>query len=172
MPDVQPPNRLPQLESPSLRSPLNSKHHTSRFDCPNKEPPRNRHHNDSGRDEAKVTNFAKKYGIKKAYSRNGCYDAVVNDPDIDAVYIPLLHVYHYEWSLKALNTGKHVLVEKPRVNTPEEAAQLHDVAQEKGLGILEAMHIRFHPAIQRATQIVDSGELGAVMHVAFCSNGS
>ncbi|KAF9047840.1 hypothetical protein BJ165DRAFT_1468439 [Panaeolus papilionaceus] len=129
----------------------------------------------AGRDEAKVSKFAKKHGIGKVYSGSGSYDELVNDPDIDAVYIPLPHMFHYEWSLKALNAGKHVLVEKPMVNTPEEAARLHDVAREKGLVIMEAMHTRFHPAIQRVKEIIDSGELGAVTHVeaaGLCPKGA
>ncbi|PPR05623.1 hypothetical protein CVT24_002809, partial [Panaeolus cyanescens] len=129
----------------------------------------------AGRDEVKVSKFATKHGIGRVYAGSGSYDKLVNDPDIDVVYIPLPHMFHYEWSLKALNAGKHVLVEKPMVNTPAEAAHLHDVAKEKGLVIMEAMHTRFHPAIQRAKEIVDSGELGAVVHVeatGLCPKGA
>jgi len=68
--------------------------------------------------------------------------------------------------MKALAAGKHVLLEKPSANTAEETRQMFDLAEKKGLVLLEAFHYRFHPAIQRVKAIIDSGELGAIKHIS------
>ncbi|KAF8153222.1 NAD(P)-binding protein [Crassisporium funariophilum] len=129
----------------------------------------------AGRSPPKVEAFAEKHGIRMVYSGPDCYQALIHDPDVDAVYIPWLsdltpfkklpNHLHYEWTMKALNAGKHVLVEKPIANTADEARKMHELAEEKGLTLMEGMHLRFHPAVQRTKQIVESGELGAVKHV-------
>ncbi|KAJ3511035.1 hypothetical protein NLJ89_g4333 [Agrocybe chaxingu] len=119
-----------------------------------------------GRAKEKVEAFAKKHGIRKVHSGPEGYQNLVDDPDIDAVYIPLPNTLHYEWTIKALLAGKHVLVEKPIANTPEEALRMHELAEGKGLVLLEAMHIRFHPAIQRVKSILTSGEHGAIKKIS------
>jgi predicted dehydrogenase len=73
---------------------------------------------------------------------------------------------HYEWTIKALMAGKHVLLEKPSANTAEETRKMFALAAEKKLVLLEAFHYRFHPAIRRVKAIVDSGEIGAVNSIA------
>ncbi|KAG6856221.1 hypothetical protein H0H87_006372 [Tephrocybe sp. NHM501043] len=73
---------------------------------------------------------------------------------------------HYEWTMKALIAGKHVLLEKPSANTAEETRQMFDLAEKKGLVLLEAFHYRFHPAVQRVKAIIDSKELGAVKNIS------
>jgi predicted dehydrogenase len=72
---------------------------------------------------------------------------------------------HFEWTIKALLAGKHVLLEKPAANTAAETRQMFALAKERGLVLLEAFHYRFHPAIQRVKAILESGELGAVQSV-------
>ncbi|KAF8153221.1 NAD(P)-binding protein [Crassisporium funariophilum] len=119
----------------------------------------------AGRSPPKVEAFAKKHGIGKVHSGSECYQALIDDPNVDAVYIPLPNSMHYEWSMKALKAGKHVLVEKPIANTADEARKMHELAEQKGLTLVEGMHTRYHPAVQRVKQIVESGELGAVKHV-------
>lgn len=89
---------------------------------------------------------------------------------------------HFEWTMKALAAGKHVLNEKPSADTADEARQMFELAEKKGLVLLDAYHYRqvlcliyvgcqltrygrFHPAIQRFKEIIDSGEIGRLKHI-------
>lgn len=119
----------------------------------------------AARDIRKAEKFAKKYGIKKWYGGQDGYQELLNDPAINAVYNPLPNGLHYEWTMKALAAGKHVLLEKPSGDTAEESRLMFELADRKGLVLLEAFHYRFHPAIQRVKEIVDSGELGSIKEV-------
>ena len=98
----------------------------------------------------------------KAY---GSYDALLADPSIDAVYIPLPNGLHAEWTLKALEAGKHVLLEKPFTSNADEARTIAAAAERSGKVLLEAFHWRFHPAAHRVKQLVESGEYGNVESV-------
>jgi predicted dehydrogenase len=93
------------------------------------------------------------------------------DPDIDAVYNPLPNGLHCEWTLRALEAGKHVLCEKPMASNQEEAQRMADAAQRHGLVLAEAFHWRYHPLAQRLLSILESGELGELRHVeaAMCA---
>ncbi|EGN98488.1 hypothetical protein SERLA73DRAFT_183526 [Serpula lacrymans var. lacrymans S7.3] len=117
----------------------------------------------AARDPKRAEAFAEKYGIEKWY---GNYQALLDDPEIDAVYNPLPNGLHYEWTMKALAAGKHVLLEKPSGDTAEETRRMFDLAENKGLILLEAFHYRFHPAIQRVKDIINSGELGKIKHIS------
>ena len=68
---------------------------------------------------------------------------LLDDPDIDAIYNPLPNSLHFEWTMKALLAGKHVLLEKPAANTCEETKKMFKLAEEKGLVLLEAFHYRY-----------------------------
>ena len=68
---------------------------------------------------------------------------LLDDPNIDAVYNPLPNSLHFEWTMKALLAGKHVLLEKPAANTCEETKKMFKLAEEKGLVLLEAFHYRY-----------------------------
>ncbi|KAF9558734.1 NAD(P)-binding protein [Agrocybe pediades] len=120
----------------------------------------------ASRDEAKVKKFAKKHDIPKTYHGKNAYQDLLDDPRLDAVYIPLPNSMHYEWTIKALNAGKHVLVEKPIASTPEEAREMYELADSLNLVLLEGIHTRFHPALQRVKAIIDSGELGKLKHMS------
>ncbi len=72
----------------------------------------------AARDRARAETFAKKHGIAKVYDD---YDALLGDPDLDAIYNPLPNSLHAEWTLRALDAGKHVLCEKPFTSNAEEA---------------------------------------------------
>ncbi|KAF9558733.1 NAD(P)-binding protein [Agrocybe pediades] len=120
----------------------------------------------ASRDEEKAKKFAKKHGIYQAFYGKNAYRDLIEDPRIDAVYIPLPNSMHYEWTIKALKAGKHVLVEKPIASTPEEAREMHELADSLNLVLLEGIHTRFHPALQRVKAIVDSGELGKIKHMS------
>ncbi|KDQ61328.1 hypothetical protein JAAARDRAFT_30745 [Jaapia argillacea MUCL 33604] len=120
----------------------------------------------AARDQAKAEAFAKKHSIPKVYSGSNGYQALVEDPEVDVVYNPLPNGLHYEWTMKALAAGKHVLLEKPSADTADETRRMFEYAEQKGLVLLEAFHYRFHPAIQRVKAIVESGELGAVKSIS------
>ncbi|KAJ7272286.1 NAD(P)-binding protein [Mycena rebaudengoi] len=116
----------------------------------------------AARSKDRATVFAKKHGIPKVFGGASGYQELLDDPEIDAVYNPLPNGLHYEWTMKALAAGKHVLLEKPAANTAEETRKMFDLAESKGLVLLEAFHYRFHPVAIRTKEIIESGELGAV----------
>ncbi|OAX42135.1 NAD(P)-binding protein [Rhizopogon vinicolor AM-OR11-026] len=119
----------------------------------------------AARDISRAERFAKKHGIKKWYGGQDSYQKLLDDPAIDVVYNPLPNGLHYEWTMKALAAGKHVLLEKPSGDTAEETRRMFSLADQKGLVLLEAFHYRFHPAILRVKAIIDSGELGPIKEV-------
>ncbi|HET9921323.1 MAG TPA: Gfo/Idh/MocA family oxidoreductase [Ktedonobacteraceae bacterium] len=106
---------------------------------------------------------AAQLGIPKAY---GSYEALLADPNIDAIYNPLPNQLHVPWSIKALEAGKHVLCEKPIALNVAEAQALVDVArQHPHLKVMEAFMYRFHPQWQRARQLVREGGIGELRTV-------
>ncbi|EKM54182.1 uncharacterized protein PHACADRAFT_210000 [Phanerochaete carnosa HHB-10118-sp] len=113
----------------------------------------------------KAQAFARKHSIEKAYGGPTAYQELLDDPNVDAIYNPLPNGLHYEWTMKALHAGKHVLLEKPSSDTADETREMFEYAKSKGLVLLEAFHYRFHPAIHRVKAILDNGELGAIKHV-------
>ncbi|KAF8637606.1 hypothetical protein AX17_002675 [Amanita inopinata Kibby_2008] len=119
----------------------------------------------AARDKERAEAFAKKYHISKAYGGSNGYQELIDDPEIDAIYNPLPNSLHYEWTMKALAAGKHVLLEKPSSNSAEETRKMYELAESKGLILLEALHYRFHPAVQRVKAIIDGGDLGAIKHI-------
>ena len=98
------------------------------------------------------------------------YDALIADPAVDAVYIPLPNHLHYPWTLKALSAGKHVLCEKPLACNAREARAMADQAAASGKLLMEAFMYRFHPRSRRIKQIVDEGGIGSpcLIRSAFC----
>ena len=90
------------------------------------------------------------------------YAVLLEDPDIDAVYIPLPNQLHKEWTIKALGAGKHVLVEKPFAMNAGEAEAMVDAAQRHGRLLMEAFMYRFHPRSKRIKQLVEEGALGKI----------
>ncbi|TFK74985.1 NAD(P)-binding protein [Pluteus cervinus] len=119
----------------------------------------------------KANSYAKKHGIPKVYGGPNGYQELLDDPEVEVIYNPLPNGLHYEWTMKALTAGKHVLLEKPAANTAEETRQMFELAEQKNLILLEAFHYRlhgsrFHPAIQHVKAILDSGELGAIKSLA------
>jgi len=106
-------------------------------------------------------------GIERIYER---YDDVIEDPSIDAVYIPLPNHLHAGWTLKALAAGKHVLCEKPLACTAEEARGMKRAAIENNRILMEALMYRFHPRTQRIKQLISEGHIGdpLLIHASFC----
>ncbi|KDR79708.1 hypothetical protein GALMADRAFT_265998 [Galerina marginata CBS 339.88] len=117
------------------------------------------------RRKGKGKKFGKSHSIPTVYSGPNAYQQLIDDPSIDAVYNPLPNNLHYEWTIKALRAGKHVLLEKPSSDVKSDTVAMFDLAEEKGLVLLEAFHYRFHPSVQRVKAILDSGELGAIKSI-------
>ncbi|WGD37058.1 Gfo/Idh/MocA family oxidoreductase [Lysinibacter sp. HNR] len=103
--------------------------------------------------------FAAQFGIARAH---GSYEELVNDPEVDAVYITTPHTLHYGNARLALRAGKHVLIEKPVTVNAAQLAELIALASERRLLLLEAMWTRFLPHMIRLREIVNSGVLGEI----------
>jgi predicted dehydrogenase len=116
----------------------------------------------AARDPTRALVVAGRYGIPRVQPD---YAALVADPALDAVYVPLPNGLHARWTLAALAAGKHVLCEKPLASNAEQAREVARVARERGLVVMEAFHYRYHPLMARAVQIVHSGEIGEVRRV-------
>ncbi|MEI6295069.1 MAG: Gfo/Idh/MocA family oxidoreductase [Actinomycetes bacterium] len=111
------------------------------------------------RDLAKANEFADKFGIP---NRHQGYEALVNDPEVDAVYISTPHPWHHQHALLALNAGKHVLLEKPFTINAREAQEIKELAAAKKLFVLEAMWTRFLPSMDAIFAVINSGILGDI----------
>jgi len=112
----------------------------------------------ASRNEEQAQSVAKLLNIPKAY---GSYEALLNDDSIDAIYIPLPNHMHVEWSIKALNAGKHVLCEKPVGSSLADAERLLKAAQQNPqLKVMEAFMYRHHPQWQYAKKQVADGKIG------------
>lgn len=90
------------------------------------------------------------------------YEAIIADPEIEAVYIPLPNSLHAEWAIKAMQAGKHVLCEKPLAVTREEGEEMVQVAREHQVLLMEAFMYRFHPQIVWALEQIQAGVIGTV----------
>jgi len=115
----------------------------------------------AARDRSRAQSFADKWAIPRVHDS---YQAIIDDPAIDAVYNPLPNSLHAEWTIAALNAGKHVLCEKPLTSNATQARQVADVATDSGLVLMEAFHYRYHPLMARAIEVA-RGEIGELRHV-------
>ncbi|GAA4529515.1 Gfo/Idh/MocA family protein [Amycolatopsis samaneae] len=116
----------------------------------------------AARDPRRGREYARRHGVAKVHDS---YEALLADPDVDAVYNPLPNGLHGRWTLAALAAGKHVLCEKPFTANAEEAREVAGAAVASGLVVMEAFHYRYHPLALRMEEILDSGELGTLRHV-------
>jgi predicted dehydrogenase len=117
----------------------------------------------SSRSLETASEVAQQLGIPKAY---GSYESLLADPDIDAIYNPLPNHLHVQWSIRALEAGKHVLCEKPIGLSSAEGQQLVDAGkQHPTLKLMEAFMYRHHPQWQRARQIVKDGGIGQLLTI-------
>jgi len=101
--------------------------------------------------------YAREWSIPRAL---GSYEAMLADPDVDVVYIPLPNGLHAEWTIKAAQAGKHVLCEKPLAATPGEVDAMAAAAQQAGVVVAEAFMYRHHPQTLGVKQLVDDGAIG------------
>src|SRR3954463_7101819 len=116
----------------------------------------------AARDRSRADAFAAKHGIPRVLES---YADLLADPDIDAIYNPLPNGLHAEWTIAALEAGKHVLCEKPFTSNAQEAEAVSAVADRTGLVVMEAFHYRYHPLAKRMREIVESRELGTLRRV-------
>jgi len=111
----------------------------------------------AGRDRARVEAHAAEHGIPRAYDS---YEALCADPEIEAVYISLPNSMHVEWTIKALEAGKHVLCEKPLSRHTAEVERAFDVAEREGRLLMEAFMYRHNPQTRRVAELVAEGAIG------------
>lgn len=125
----------------------------------------------ASRGAQKAAEAAARFGIAKSHAS---YAALLADPEVEAVYIPLPNHLHAEWAIAALEAGKHVLCEKPLAMDAAQAKAMAAKAKQKGLLLMEAFMYRFHPQWVRAKEIVASGELGRLraIHCWFSYNNT
>jgi predicted dehydrogenase len=114
--------------------------------------------------------YAREHGIPRAH---GSYEDLLADPEVDAVYVPLPNSMHVEWSIRALEAGKHVLCEKPMSRHPEDVERAFDVAERERLVLMEAFMWRHHPQLERARELIADGTIGRlrVIRAAFSFTG-
>ncbi|MBC7235452.1 MAG: Gfo/Idh/MocA family oxidoreductase [Chloroflexi bacterium] len=120
----------------------------------------------ASRSQSKAEAAAARFGAEKAY---GSYEALLSDPDVEAVYIPLPNHMHKEWSIAAVQAGKDVLCEKPIALNAEEAREMEAAAKANGRLLLEAFMYRFGPVTQRAIELLRQGRIGELhqVHTSF-----
>jgi predicted dehydrogenase len=122
----------------------------------------------SSRSQAAADAFALDYGFARSYGDRGGtagYQRLLEDDDVDVVYVATPHAQHHAIAMAALRAGKHVLCEKALTINAREAAELVGLARDNGLFLMEAMWSRFLPGMQRAFDIAASGEVGEIKWV-------
>lgn len=126
----------------------------------------------ASRGAEKAAAFAAELGIPRAH---GSYEALLADPEIEAVYIPLPNHMHAEWAIRAVEAGKHVLCEKPLAIGGAEARAMFDAARARGVHLVEAYPYMAQPQTLRLRELIAEGALGRVQMVsasfgfAFCA---
>jgi predicted dehydrogenase len=111
----------------------------------------------ASRDRAQAEDYARRHGIERAYGR---YEDLLEDPAIEVVYNPLPNSLHVEWSIEALEAGKHVLCEKPFSRHAGEVERAFDAAERAGRLLTEGFMYRHHPQTRLVQQLVDEGAIG------------
>jgi len=116
----------------------------------------------AARDHERAAKFATKHGIPRVHDS---YEALLADPEVDAIYNPLPNGLHGVWTIRALEAGKHVLCEKPFTANAAEAEAVAAVAAGTDRVLMEAFHYRYHPVAQHMVDIIRGGEIGDVQRV-------
>ena len=115
----------------------------------------------AGRSLKKAEDYKDMFGFEKAYEG---YEALLSDPKVQAVYIPLPNNLHYEWVKKAIAAGKHVLCEKPLAPTPKQTAELFEAAKEKGVFLMEAYAYIHSPFVTALKKEIEEGTIGEIRY--------
>jgi predicted dehydrogenase len=116
----------------------------------------------AGRTMEKAVAYQKEFGFEVAYDS---YEALLADPKVEAVYIPLPNELHYEWTIKALNAKKHVLCEKPLAPTPAQIQEMFACAKENGVILMEAFAYLHSPLMAAIKKELQSGIIGDVLYM-------
>lgn len=116
----------------------------------------------AARDPIRAAQFAFHHRIKNVEPD---YGALLARKDIDLIYIPLIPSLHHKWAVAALNSGKHVLVEKPAALSSAELKDMMDAAQQNGVRLIEAFHHRYHPAYEQFLRVLSTNRLGNLKSV-------
>jgi D-xylose 1-dehydrogenase (NADP+, D-xylono-1,5-lactone-forming) len=111
----------------------------------------------ASRDAERAEGYARARGIERAY---GSYDELLADPDVEAVYISLPNSLHVDWSIRALEAGKHVLCEKPLSRRPADVERAFDVAEQTSRLLMEAFMYRHNPQTAKLSELVRDGAIG------------
>ena len=116
----------------------------------------------ASRSQESADAFARQYGIPRAYEG---YERLLEDGEVDAVYVATPHTMHFQNTVDAITAGKHVLCEKPFTISPGESEQLFEVAGRSSVFVMEALWTYFLPAIQKAREWVQQGRIGKLRQV-------
>ena len=111
----------------------------------------------ASRDAARAEAYAREHAIPKSY---GSYEALLEDPEVEAVYISVPNSLHVDLSVRALEAGKHVLCEKPLTRRASEAERAFDAAERAGRLLMEGFMYRHHPQTRRLVELVEEGVVG------------
>ena len=111
----------------------------------------------ASRERRRAEEYAKTWEIPRAY---GSYESLLEDPDVDAVYISLPNTMHREWSIRSLEAGKHVICEKPFSRRPADVEEAFDAAERSGRLLTEAFMYRHNPQTTRLVELIRGGAIG------------
>jgi predicted dehydrogenase len=116
----------------------------------------------ASRDKDRAEAYAREHGIERAHRS---YEALLADDEVDAVYVSLPNSLHVEWSVRALEAGKHVLCEKPLTRRSRDAEAAFDAAERAGRVLMEAFMYRHHPQTRRVVELVREGAIGRLRSI-------
>lgn len=116
----------------------------------------------ASRSEQRAAETAHTFNVRKAY---GSYEALINDTEVDAVYIPLPNHMHAQWIKLAAAAGKHILCEKPLCMNAAEAVEVVEFCQKKGVVLMEAFMYKYHPQWQKVRDIIRTNNIGKVQYI-------
>jgi xylose dehydrogenase (NAD/NADP) len=120
----------------------------------------------ASRDAAKARAFADEIGVARSHAS---YDAMLADPEIDAIYIPLPNTMHAEWAIRVAQAGKHILCEKPLASTVADTVAMFAAAKQAGIHLVEAYPYRAQPQTQKVRELLDAKAIGRLqlIHATF-----
>lgn len=123
----------------------------------------------ASRTQEKSDAFAKKFSLYKSYAQ---YEAMLNDPDIDVIYIGLPNHMHKEWTIRCAEAGKHILCDKPFALNPQEVSDAFLAVQKAGVHCIEGLMYRYHPFISKLQSLINQNVIGDIklIHAMYAAN--